>query len=229
MHVQELSKRTPVAEADWPDWAAVRGMTTARDAARQIKLHSLKYAAALLDAKDAARKVEHSFGVFRWPGTVWATTNFLFATAQQSALAGYLRLPSTLLLFQDGSILLPSEREAEHVLDELASSHAVGWGEQGGAGTNGHAPPCVANLAFARDAFPSEGGALRCPLLVGVPPPPGTWGDVALGIAALQVFAGETGFRHEVCRGYRESSAAQDAARVRLVGSIVLGHGALPA
>ena len=218
--MQELSKRTPIAELDWPDWAAVRGMATARDASKQIKLHSLRFAASLLDAKDTARKVEHSFGIFRWPGDVWATSNFLFATAQQSALSGYLRLPSTLLLFPDGSILLPSEREAEHIVDQLASAPAPSAGDS-------VAPPCVANLAFARDAFPSEGGELRCPLLVGPPPPPELWGEVALGVAALQLFAGETGYRREVCRGYRESSAAQDRARVRLAGSILLGKGAL--
>lgn len=220
-------ERTPAGEVDWPDWAAVCGMTSASDAARQIRSYPLKDAAALLDTSGSSRAVAHSFGVFSWPSTVWATRNFLFVTAQRSTLAGCMRLPTNFALFQDGSALLLSERESEHVLEALGSAQADTRAISASGATH-PARPCVVNLAFAREVFPNKSRELRVPLLVGALPPlgPDVWDKVAQAVAALQVFAGETGYRRGDCRGYRASMAAQDAARIALVGDIVLGRGA---
>lgn len=124
------------------------------------------------------------------------------------------------LLYPNGSVLLLSERESEHVFEQLskpASTSATGRGHW----------PCLVHLAFVRDAVPGDARDLRIPLLAGAPPPPRAWREAVRNVVALQLFAGETEYRRGDCRGYRATTAAQDAARMELVGDIVLGS-ALP-
>ena len=155
---------------------------------------------------------------------MWATPNFLFATAQDAALSGCMRLPTHFLLFRDGSALLLSERESEHVFEALSAAEASS-ARHASSGTRS-APPCLANLAFARDVLPGVETELHVPLLLGAPPPDVVWRKAAQSVVALQVFAGETGYRRGGSRGYRLTSNEQDSLRVRLVGEIVLGQGA---
>ena len=173
-----------------------------------------------------------SCAALHWPPHVFATHNFAHAIASSSNLVGYLRLPTAFLACEDGSLLLLSEREADRCAAALqrAEAGAVAAEDSGaskavgiGGSTDLRHRPVLMLLAFARDVCP--------PLVSATPHPCADVGSlhssahlqVAAGVAALQLFAGETGLRRNTGRGYKHSSANQDALRAQLVRYVILG------
>jgi hypothetical protein len=176
----------------------------------------MKEAVVLLDPEGAGAIDVQSFNSLSWPANVQVTENFLFATAQRLCLASIMRMPSMMLAFQDGSVLLVSEREAEYVTRALSSNTPV---------DSDYHMPALIHFEFARSALPKNDAALQpmCPVLHGGPLPPQAWADVARGVVSLQLFAGDTLYRRRISRVYRFSSNEQDATRRELVIDVVFG------
>jgi hypothetical protein len=168
------------------------------------------------DKRDDATIDGQSFNSLSWPANVQVTENFLFATEKRLGLASIMRMPSTMLAFRDGSVLLVSEREAEYVTRALSSNTPV---------DSDHHMPALIHFEFARSALPQKDTALQpmCPVLHGGPLPPQAWAEVARGVVSLQLFAGDTSYRRHISRVYRFSSNEQDATRRELVIDIVFG------
>jgi hypothetical protein len=185
----------------------------------------MKEAVVLLDPdkRDDATIDGQSFNSLSWPANVQVTENFLFATAQRLCLASIMRMPSMMLAFQDGSVLLVSEREAEYVTRALSSSIPMD--------SDIHMPALI-HFEFARSALPKKDAALQpmCPVLHGGPLPPQAWAEVARGVVSLQLFAGDTSYSWRISRVYRFSSKDEDATRQELVKNVVFGAamGAFP-
>ena len=178
-----------------------------------------------------------SCGALHWPPHVYATHNFAHAISTSSKLAGYLRSPSTFLACPDGSLLLLSEREADRCAAVLrraaaaaaAAAGAVSKGAPGAArahsGVTAAQRPVLMHLAFARDACPPLASATPHPYADVRALSNAVHLNVALGVAALQLFGGETGLRRSHGRGYQRTSANQDALRKQLFRLLVLGPG----
>lgn len=219
IQVQEApSEQSPAEECDWKEWDDVRFLTNAKAAIKYgVQLHTIRNSAALLDAADKTGARDLSFANFRWPRNVFATSNFLFCTAQQFCLAGCMRTPSFLLAFHDGSLLAVSEREAEYLTRVLRSSLLSSLS----------APPALLHFEIARSSLPVEEDQPKptCPLILGGTLPREAWPEVARGVVALQLFAGDTFYRQQMCSWYRLSSKEQDESRLQLVDEFLFGAG----
>jgi hypothetical protein len=226
--VQETSNRTAVEELDWTRWDGVRYLPSAKDAIKcGAQLHPLNEASALLDPADKAKLKGHSFASLPWPSNVHLTSNFLYATSQQSCLAGCMRLPAMMLAFKDGSLLVISEREAEYITRALASTTPFGNCSLFTGSLMATCPPVLLHFEYARSALPPREPGVwpTIPFASGTSLPDEAWSNVALGVLALQIFAGDTSYQRHMCKWYRLSSKKQDMARLRLVRSVLFGAG----
>lgn len=118
----------------------------------------------------------------RWSDSIYATQNFVSIAAGQGARAMHVRMADNMLLFMDGSVLLLSEREAEHILLAVRAMHVDSLAA------------CLVNLAMCRWSTPTQGhGWGPVPLSVGRLPSSATESPSLLrSIVCVQLFNGET-------------------------------------
>lgn len=154
-----------------------------------------------------------------WPPSLLATSNFLRPSSQRAVVASHVRKADALLLFQDGSALLLSERECEQVTKALRRAAAA------------DVRVLLAHLSYARDmCMPGLDDSNACsgigPLSIGnhgLVEDPVARQRLLHALAAAQLFNGETGFGG--VHACEEDVLSWHKGRVAAVQRLVFGTG----
>lgn len=183
------------------------------DRRRWFQVVSLKVASSRLWNESVDKTKAALLPQLNWATNVLVTGNFLSCSTRNTAMAAHVRIADNLLIFSDGSVLLVSEREAEHVLRVLRDVPPSG------------VSACLVNLAMCRwtAASPSRAWA-HVPLAVGpLPAPDSALPQLARAVVAAQVFSGETEYVCDVTAEGADGNAQRRAAAVAVVfGEAVL-------
>ena len=142
-----------------------------------------------------------------WAENVLATGNFLSCALSANVMAIHVRVANNMLLFNDHTVLLVSERETEHLLRAIRGLH------------ESEMSACLVNLAACRWTAASVHEAWQdVPLALGaLPDPDEGHPEYMHAIAAAQLFSGETEF---VCEATAEGADGNAARREAVVESV---------
>lgn len=155
-----------------------------------------------------------------WPSNAWVTQNFL-SCAQGDEIDGinmsaHIRRANNLVIFENETVLLISEREAEHILHAL---RVVPYGRISAG---------LVNLAMCRWTAASPACPwTRVSLAVGhLPQPPGMTCSLNLAIVGAQLFSGEIEYERqsESCSLNDSDTAAGNSRRRAAVVDVLFGR-----
>lgn len=173
-----------------------------------VQVFELSSATSRLWSDDVDRDITGQLQRLNWPKNVLVTQNFMSCAERSDMnMSVHIRRANNLVIFVDQTVLLISEREAEHILRVLRQEEQF-------------VSACLVNLAMCRwtSACARQAWA-QVPLAVGPPagPPSKFKRDLHHAIVSAQLFSGETEFE---CQA--ETSAGNIDRRAAVV-DIVFG------
>eukprot|EP00892_Ulva_mutabilis_P000026 jgi/Ulvmu1/10023/UM059_0072.1 len=144
-----------------------------------------------------------------WAANVRVTDNFLSCAADPNAsMAIHVRVADNMLIFKDHTVLLISEREAEHVIKAVRDMH------------ESEVSACLVNMAACRWTAASPTTAWQSvPLALGPLPEAADElpDDLACAVVSAQVFSGETEF---ACEAAAAGADGNELRRQAVVASV---------
>jgi hypothetical protein len=169
----QVARVDAAAEQDW-SYAAALAVDTASSLSAVTGICSLPEAMPLLQTSSTSS--------ISWSGNVFVTGNFVLTTAAAAAAIGrplvgqrhalataavrsaaagrclshYLRPVDSLLVFQNGDVLLLSEREAEGILEHLWRATAGNSRVAGPGSNSSSSAPVLMHLSYARLACSAQ-------------------------------------------------------------------------
>eukprot|EP00892_Ulva_mutabilis_P000035 jgi/Ulvmu1/10031/UM059_0080.1 len=180
-----------------------------RATAEQPWVSNLKEATSPLDNNTTDDRRCTMLPELPWAANVRVTDNFLSCAADPNAsMAIHVRVADNMLIFKDHTVLLISEREAEHVIKAVRDMH------------ESEVSACLVNMAACRWTAASPTTAWQSvPLALGPLPEAADElpDDLACAVVSAQVFSGETEF---ACEAAAAGADGNELRRQAVVASV---------